>query len=97
MLDRGADIRSVYLVAPGLAVIDLNAAFADGHPSSVLAEDLTTLSLVETLSANLATVRRVKILVDGKERDTLAGHVDLHHFVDAERAHEAAKELEAPQ
>ena len=32
-LPPGSDIRSVYLVDPGLAVIDVNAAFADGHRS----------------------------------------------------------------
>ncbi len=31
-----ADIRSIYLVDPGAAVIDLNAAFADQHRSGIL-------------------------------------------------------------
>ena len=49
-LGAGSDIRNVYLVDPGLAVIDTNAAFADGHRSGVLVEELTIASLVETLS-----------------------------------------------
>ena len=52
-LPPGSDIRSVYLVDPGLAVIDVNAAFADGHRSGVLAEELTVASLIQTLSANI--------------------------------------------
>jgi hypothetical protein len=82
LLAAGSEVRDVYLVDPGLAVIDLNAAFADGHRSGVLVEELTVASLVETLSANISGITRAKILVDGKERDTLAGHLDLTNFYD---------------
>lgn len=77
-----ADIRSIYLVDPGVAVIDLNAAFADQHRSGIMVEQLTVNSLVETLSANIPGVSRVGILVEGKPRDTLAGHADLTEFFD---------------
>src|SRR5579864_1256945 len=40
-LASGAELRDVYLVNPGLAVIDVNAAFADGHRSGILDEELT--------------------------------------------------------
>jgi sporulation and spore germination protein len=75
-----ADIRSIYLIAPGAAVIDLNAAFADQHRSGILDEQLTVNSLVETLAVNVPGISRVRILVEGKMRDTLAGHVDLTDF-----------------
>src|SRR4029077_14229386 len=57
-----AEIRDVYLVDPGLAVIDVNAAFADGHRSGVLVEELTVASLVQTLAVNIPGIMRVKIL-----------------------------------
>jgi len=76
-LAAGAEIRQVYLVDPGLAVIDLNAAFADGQTSGVLAEELTIASMVQSLSSNVPGITQVKFLVDGNERDTLAGHADL--------------------
>lgn len=82
-LGPGADIRNVYLVDPGLAVIDLNTAFASGHRSGILVEELTVVSLVETLTANIPGITRVKILVDGKEQDTLAGHADLSRIYEA--------------
>ncbi len=81
-LPPGSDIRSVYLVDPGLAVIDINAAFADGHRSGVLVEELTVASLIQTSSANIPGILKVKILVEGKQRDTLAGHADLSNFFD---------------
>ena len=79
-LGPGAEIRDVYLVDPGLAVIDTNDAFGDGHRSGVLVEGLTVASLVQTLAVNIAGIDRVKILVGGKERETLAGHADLSRF-----------------
>src|SRR5271154_2539229 len=82
-LSREADIRSIYLVDPGGAVIDLNAAFADQHRSGILSEQLTVNSLVETLAVNVPGIQRVNILVEGKTRDTLAGHADLTESFDA--------------
>jgi len=81
-LPAGADVKDVYLVNGNMAVVDLTPAFADGHRSGVFVETLTVASLVKTLTANLPGVTRVKILVDGKERETLAGHADLEGFYD---------------
>ena len=36
-------------------------------------------TFVNALTVNLPAVTRVQILIDGKEADTLAGHVDLRH------------------
>ena len=96
-LPPGSDIRSVYLVDPGLAVIDVNAAFADGHRSGVLAEELTVTSLIQTLSGNIPGILRVKILVEGKQRDTLAGHADLSNFFDVSAINQLASELQSAQ
>jgi Sporulation and spore germination len=77
-----ADIRSIYIVDPGGVVIDVNAAFADLHRSGVLSEQLTVNSLIETLAVNIPGIQRVNILVEGKPRDTLAGHADLTESFD---------------
>jgi len=77
-----AEVRSIYLIAPGVAVIDLNAPFADQHQSGILDEQLTVNTLVETLAVNTPGVTRVRILVEGKTRETLAGHADLSEYFD---------------
>src|SRR5271154_990677 len=82
-LAPASDIRSIYLIDPGAAVIDVNAAFADQHRSGILSEQLTVNSLVETLAINVPGIQRVNILVEGKTRDTLAGHADLTESFDA--------------
>ncbi len=81
-LGAGADIEDVFLVDNNTAIIDVNAAFVEGHPSGVLVEGLTLASMAQTLAANFPGITRMKILVDGKERDTLAGHADLTRFYD---------------
>jgi hypothetical protein len=96
-LGPGSEIRDVYLVEPGLAVIDINAAFADGHRSGVLSEELTIASLIQTLTANLPGILRVKILVEGKERQTLAGHADLSSFYDVAAVNQLATQLQSTQ
>jgi hypothetical protein len=96
-IGAGSEVRSVYLVDPGLAVIDLNAAFADGHRSGVLVEDLTVASLIHTLSANIQGVLRVKILIDGKEHETLAGHADLSDFYEVSAVNALATQLQSTQ
>jgi hypothetical protein len=93
----GSEVRSVYLVDPGLAVIDVNSAFADSHRSGVLSEELTVASLIETLSANIPGILKVKILVEGKERETLAGHADLSNFFDVSGVNQLAAQLQSNQ
>jgi hypothetical protein len=96
VLGAGAEIRSVFLVDPGVAVIDVNGAFADSHRSGVLVEELTVASLIHTISANTPGLLKVKILVDGKQRDTLAGHADLTDFYDVAAVDQLASELQSP-
>ena len=47
------------------------------HPGGTVNELLTVYTIVNALTANLPAVTAVQLLVDGKEVDTLAGHVDL--------------------
>ncbi|HZQ67288.1 MAG TPA: GerMN domain-containing protein [Terriglobales bacterium] len=95
-LGAGSEIREVYLVDPGLAVIDTNAAFADGHRSGVLVEELTVASVVQTLASNIPGINRVRILVDGKTRDSLAGHADLSVSYDVGQVNQVVQQMQGP-
>ncbi|MEO6828342.1 MAG: GerMN domain-containing protein [Acidobacteriaceae bacterium] len=63
--------------AAQLAVVNLNGAFVDNHPSGILVETLTLLSILGTLHANVPQIAQVRFLVEGHARETLAGHADL--------------------
>jgi spore germination protein GerM len=72
-------LRDVYVTERGDAFIDLSGEIVAKHPGGSLLEIFTVYTLVNALTVNLPAVTRVQILVDGKEVDTLAGHVDLRH------------------
>lgn len=60
-----------------MAVVNLNAAFVQAQPSGIEPETLTLLSMIATLHANLPQITEVRFLVNGQQKDTLAGHADL--------------------
>ena len=45
-IGKGSDVRQVFLMDDGTAIVDTSSAFADSHPSGVLAEELTVASVV---------------------------------------------------
>lgn len=73
----GTTIRTVFITDDGSAYIDLSREVAAAHGGGTLDELLTVYALVNSLTANLPAVTAVQVLVDGREVDTLAGHVDL--------------------
>lgn len=67
-----------------LAVVNLRSSWVDGHPAGITSETLTIQSIIGTLRANLPDITKVKFLVDGKPRDTLAGSVEFDRIFDAD-------------
>lgn len=72
-------LRALFVTERGDAFVDLSRDVTAKHPGGSLNEIFTVYSIVNALTVNLPAVTRVQILVDGKEVDTLAGHVDLRH------------------
>ena len=75
----GVTLRDVFITERGDAFVDLSPDITTKHPGGSLDEIFTVYSIVNALTVNLPAIQRVQILVDGKEVDTLAGHVDLRH------------------
>ena len=81
------------------AFVDLDAAVRDKHPGGSMNELFTVFTIVNAITTNLPDIQSVQILIDGREVDTLAGHVDLrrplrkneHADSDADRLHEIAR------
>ncbi|SRR5258706_10938798 len=73
----GTTLRALYLSAKGEAYVDLSREVVTAHGGGSLDELLTVYTIVNALTSNLPAVTTVQVLVDGKEVDTLAGHVDL--------------------
>lgn len=88
------DIKTVFVVNGDTCVVDLNAAFAAGHRSGILVEQFTIASMVETITANYPQIRKVKFLVEGQERETLAGHADLMVTYEYPKVHDFVLSLQ---
>lgn len=73
----GTALRGVYVSNRNEVFVDLDSTVRTSHPGGSMQELLTVYGLVNTLLVNLPTMSEVQILVDGREADTLAGHVDL--------------------
>ena len=73
----GTSLRSLFITERGDAYVDLSREASTAHPGGTTTELLTVYALVDALTVNLPAVHAVQILIDGKEVDTLAGHVDL--------------------
>jgi spore germination protein GerM len=61
----------------GLAKVSFNRALSKDHPGGSSAEMMTVFSIVNSLAFNFPGVKRVQILVEGKEIETIAGHLSL--------------------
>ena len=75
----GTTLRAVYITDRGDAFVDLSVEARTRHTGGALDELFTVYAVVNALTTNLPAVKRVQILVEGREVDTLAGHVDLRH------------------
>jgi hypothetical protein len=73
---RDVKPRAFYLDGKGTAYIDLTP----GEPAvraSAWDEQLAVYALVNTLMQNFEEIKQVAFLVDGRDAQTLAGHMDL--------------------
>lgn len=69
-------LKALYITADNTAVVDFSRELVSNHPGGVNAEMLTIFSVVKTLTRNIPQVKKVKLLVEGAEIETLSGHVD---------------------
>jgi|KBSMisStaDraftv2_1062788.scaffolds.fasta_scaffold142795_2 germination protein M len=73
----GTRVRAFYLDGTGTGFVDLSGEVRTKHPGGSFAEALTVAAVVNAVTSNLPSVARVRVLVEGKEVETLAGHLDL--------------------
>jgi germination protein M len=73
----GVVLKDVFVSPQGLAFVDLSQELVTRHPGGSEAELLTVYSLSNTLIANFPAVTKVQLLVEGREVESLAGHLDL--------------------
>jgi spore germination protein GerM len=73
----GTELSALFIDANNVCYVDLSETVKIGHPGGCNSEMLTIYSVVNSLILNVPEIKRVKILIDGNEAPTLAGHINL--------------------
>ena len=76
-LPPGTRVRQVFIGKDGLATVDFSRDVAENFSYGSTSELAAVYSVVNTLAYNFKPVKKVVLLVEGAERETLGGHVDL--------------------
>ncbi len=71
------DVLHVFVDDVGVVYLDLSADLVEGHTGGTRGEILTLRSIARSISANDPSVTGVRLLVEGRELDSIQGHVDL--------------------
>lgn len=74
---RETACRALYVTKDNTAYVDFSSGIREYHPGGCQAELLTVYAIVNSLAVNVDGIDRVKFLIEGREAETLAGHVDL--------------------
>jgi len=77
VLPKETQLKAFFITDDGTAYVDFNDAVSLGHPGGARCELLTVFAVVNSLTLNLTQINRVQILIDGRQRETLAGHIAI--------------------
>ncbi len=77
-LPSGTTLRQVFITQEGVAYVDFSRELVEKHPSGSAAEMTTIYAVVNSLIKNIPAIKQVFILVEGSERETLSGHINLN-------------------
>lgn len=70
-------VRQVFVNKDGTAYVDFGKEIMEKFSYGSSSELAAVYAVVNTLAVNFRPIKRVVILVEGAERETLGGHVDL--------------------
>jgi hypothetical protein len=76
-LAASTTVRAVFLAADGTAYVDLSNDILSDFEPGIQSETLVIYSIVNSITINIPSVKRVQFLIQGQEVETLDGHADL--------------------
>lgn len=74
-----AEIQGVTREGEDTLSVNFRESLVTNHPGGSAAEMATVYSLTNTLTTNLPAIKRIKVLIDGKQKESLKGHIGLRH------------------
>ncbi len=70
-------VRAVFMAPDGTAYLDLSNDFLTDFEPGIETETLAIYAIVDSITANIPSVKRVQFLIQGQQVETLDGHADL--------------------
>ncbi|MGA2533615.1 MAG: GerMN domain-containing protein [Candidatus Aminicenantales bacterium] len=70
-------VRQVFVTKDGVAYVDFGREIMEKFSYGSSSELAAVFAVVDTLAFNFKTIKKVSILVEGVEKETLGGHIDL--------------------
>jgi hypothetical protein len=77
---RDTKINAFFITDDGSAFVDLDVTSSMMENMDTTSELLAIYSMVNSLTLNIPAIKQVKLLIQGKDAQTLAGHIGLEHF-----------------
>jgi len=78
-MPKGTELKDVDIDAAGVAFLDFNTLLQQNHTGGTTGEMFTVYSIVNSLTKNIPEILMVQFMVDGKDIETLAGHINLKY------------------
>ena len=72
-------VREVFLLEDGTVVIDFDSSFLSSISAGATQEEFLVYSLVNSVLENFAPYDKVRILIDGEQKETFLGHIDIEY------------------
>ena len=85
-IPKGTILKDIRIDPDGTVWVDFSSHLSQSHPGGSSAEIMTVYAIVNTIMLNFDEVTKVRILIEGKSVDTLAGHIDCSEPFVADRS-----------
>jgi hypothetical protein len=72
---KGVSVRDVKISGDGIALVNFSKDLIKSYEGSSTSEMATIYSLTNSITQNIPSIKKVKILVEGKEIPSIKGHI----------------------
>ncbi len=76
-LPPSTELRAAFLTPEGTLYVDFSSSALALFEPGIQSETLAVYSIVNSLAENVPAVKKVRVLIQGQEVETLNGHADL--------------------
>lgn len=82
----GTRLRQIFVLEGDTAYVDFSSELSRAMNGGTRQELLTVYSIVDSVALNVPEIRRVGILINGRQVDSLSGHIDLRYPLTPDRS-----------